>query len=407
MPFDVGDEGGDNAVSVSSVELSAIFSWVNKVPAREAESLALKYFSYEKLKLAANYVKPYAECSIPHGEQSEQLCRNLVKAVTSLANQDEPCVKFFVAAKDLMSMPGFEATLAPLDTGAVGARLLNMEVAVEKVSDSLQQLSKLDEAVKSLTAVVTKLQEKEPARTEVQAPALPGQQRLFSEVVEGLPFQGDGKRKRSGDASPSSPQQEVPRRPQPATPPSQLFRKALEINGKGGVVSVPGLSQMLKDQKADSGFTEASGRKRLRRQRKQELLKGSSEVVAGGGLPAPFSVFIRNTDPNYNEGDIKNYLEECAAALPEEEKLPSKLKILQVSHIPIKRGEGIPARSKCWKVTVSPEFREHMLTPRAYPSTWYARKWHNNGSQPAEAVEEGGSRPVGHDREEQHSMVVA
>ena len=376
MPFDVGDEeGGGGAVSVASVELAAIFSWVNKVPVRETESLALKFFSYEQLKQAANYVKPYAECSIPHGEQSEQLCRNVVKAVKSISDQDEPGVKFFVSAKDLMFLPGFEATLVPMDTGAVGARLLNMEAAVEKVSDSLEQVSKLEQAVQVLTTVVTKLQEKESARPEVQ---LLSQQRLFSDVVtEGL--QADGKRKR-GTGSPTSPQQEVPKRPQPVTPPSLMFQRALDANGKGGVLPVPGLSQMLKEQRqeAESGFTEVFGRKK-RRQRKQELVKGSSEVEAGGGLPAPFSVFIRNTDPNYTEGDIKKYLEQCAAALPEEEKLSSELKVLQVNHIPIKRGEGAPVRSKCWKVTVSPEFREHMLSPKAYPSTWYARKWHSNG----------------------------
>ena len=157
-------------MSVASVELSAIFSWVNKGRVNKcerAESLALKYFSYEKLKQAANYVKPYAECSIPHGEQSEQLCRNVVKAVKNISNQDEPGVKFFVSAKDLMFLPWFEHTLVPMDTSAVGARLLNMEAAVEKVSDSLQQVSKLEQAVQVLTTVVTKLQEKEPARPEV------------------------------------------------------------------------------------------------------------------------------------------------------------------------------------------------------------------------------------------------
>ena len=133
------------------------------------------------------------------------------------------------------------------------------------MSDSLQQVSKLEQVVQMLTTVLTKLQEKEPARPEVK---LLSQQRLFSDVVAEV-SQADGKRK-CGTASPTSPQQGFPRRPQPIMPPSQMFQRALDANGKS-VVHVPGLSQMLKDHRleAESGFTEAFGRKRQRRQRKQ------------------------------------------------------------------------------------------------------------------------------------------
>ena len=158
MPFDVGD-GGGGAASVSSVELATIFSWVAKVPAREAESLAMKYFSLEQLKRAANFVKPYAECTIPQGEQPEKLCKNLVKAVAEIANEEEPKVQFFVAATDLMKVPGVEGTIMPLDTASVGARLLNMESSVDKLSASLQQVQGLGPCVENLAKVVTNLQE--------------------------------------------------------------------------------------------------------------------------------------------------------------------------------------------------------------------------------------------------------
>ena len=109
---------------------------------------------------------------------------------------------------------------------------------------------------------------------------------------------------------------------------------------------------MLKEQRQHTdqvGFEPAGSRKQRRKQ--HMLLQGNSEVQAGGGLPSPFSVFIRNTDPNYTEGDIKKYLLDCAAAMPEEDKLKDELQIVQVCHIPLNRRDGAPPRSKCWKVT--------------------------------------------------------
>ena len=73
-----------------------------------------------------------------------------------------------------------------------------------------------------------------------------------------------------------------------------------------------------------------------------------------------------------------SYLEECAAAMPEEEKLKDGLQIIQVRNIPIKRLDGAPLRSKCWKVTVDEKCKDHMLKPRAYPSRWSARQWYGS-----------------------------
>ena len=56
---------------------------------------------------------------------------------------------------------------------------------------------------------------------------------------------------------------------------------------------------------------------------------------------------------------------------------------MQVNHIPLSRRDGAPLRSKCWKVTVDSQFKEHMMKAKAYPSSWSARQWYGNNSQKA------------------------
>ena len=360
----------------------------------------MKYFSHEKLKAAANGVKPYAECTIPQGEQNEQLAKNLVKAVSKLCQEEDPKVVFLVRSMDLFSVPGVESSITPMDTGSVGARLLNMEVSIDALSTSVEQMRGLGQSVDTLAKVVTGLQgqlKSLPVDGVVQqqqvGPATVVQvqeqtaSRSYAAVAGRGPSQSHGattaeaQRKRKRDLpSGASPVQETPKRPNPATPPSALFQAALVQNG------VRGISQMLREERERSdelqqeGFTLASGNRR-RQRRQAKLLQGESEVQAGGSLPSPFSVFIRNTDPNYGEDDIKKYLVECAAAMPAEEKLQCDLQVLQVRNIPIKHNDGAPLRSKCWKVTVDQKFKEHMLKARAYPSSWSARQWYGSSSQ--------------------------
>ena len=399
-PGSPGSDVDRGPESVRDVVLSTISMWVDKLPAREVEMLALKYFSFEKLREAVKVVKRFINCTMTQGEQVDLLARNLVGAVTKLGQSDEPIVEFLVDCKELFAVPGVESTLMPLDVSSVGARLVNMEVSLEALTASVQQIGNVAKSVDTLASVVTSLQEQQrqavSAQTEVggqvhqavvqqQANVLSQAGNASYAAIAGrgavAPAENLGKRKR-GATSIGSPHQETPRRPNPATPPSALFQQALVQNG------VQGLSQMLHDerQKSDEregeGFTMAAGTRRWKR-RQAKLLQGASEVQAGGGLPSPYSVFIRNTDPNYTEGDIKKYLEECASAMPEDEKLESGLKITHVCNIPIKRSDGAPPRSKCWKVTVDSEFKEHMMKAKAYPSSWSARQWYGNNSQKA------------------------
>ena len=400
----MGDESGQLAPDpVGSAVLASIAMWVGKVSEREAISLALKHFSYENLKEAAlKGVKPYAECRIPHHEQSGELAKNIVEAVTKICNDDHPKATFVVASEELFSVPGVESSLTPLDTDSVGARLLGMEASIDALAASLEQMKGLGQSVETLAKVVTGLQGQ--LKSLPLPPPVPVSQQQVSASYAAVAGRGgseveisgaDQRKRKRGAPTLGSPQQGTPMRPAPITPPSALFQEALDQSG------VPGLSQMLRDQRQkseeQSGFTLAAGNRRKQR-RQAKLLKGASEVEAGGGLPSPFSVFIRNTDPSYGEGDIQKYLEECAAAMPEEDKLKDGLKIIKVDNIPIKRRDGAPPRSKCWKVTVESHCKEHMLKARAYPSSWSARQWY--GSRNWQAAEAAGqlstatSRPL-------------
>ena len=405
------DEGG--LEKVSNVVLSTIAMWVDKLPTREVEMLVLKYFSQEKLREAVKVLKPFILCSMSQGDKVDLLARNLVGSVTKLGQSDEPKVEFMVDSKELFSVPGVESTLMPLDVSSVGARLLSMEVNLEAMTASIQQIGNLGKAVDTLASVVTSLQEQQrqvaaastEVRGQVQQALVPTVQRQDqpneAQSYATMACRGakqaergalvafaetKGKRKRDPTGA-DSPQQETPRRPTPVTPPSALFQEALVQNG------VQGLSQMLHDerQRCDEGegFTLAAGTRRWKR-RQAKLLQGASEVQAGGGLPSPFSVFIRNTDPNYNEEDIKKYLKACASAMPEEEKLDGELKITQVCNIPINRRDGAPPRSKCWKVTVDSQFKEHMMKAKAYPSNWSARQWYASNNQQTRSGQESG-----------------
>ena len=126
----------DGPQMVCDMVLSTISMWVEKVPAREVETLAMKHFGYDKLKAAATGVNRFAECTIPHGEQPGVLARNLVTAVMEICQKAELNVVFLVKNVDLFSVPGVESSLMPLDVSAVGARLLGMEASIETLSDS-------------------------------------------------------------------------------------------------------------------------------------------------------------------------------------------------------------------------------------------------------------------------------
>ena len=72
---------------------------------------------------------------------------------------------------------------------------------------------------------------------------------------------------------------------------------------------------------------------------------------------------------------MKEKLILCAAALGDQELVGVALEILKVVHIPLKIPQGEVPRSRCWKVTVPPQFADHMVKSEAYPASWGWRKW--------------------------------
>ena len=76
---------------------------------------------------------------------------------------------------------------------------------------------------------------------------------------------------------------------------------------------------------------------------------------------------------------MKEKLSACYAALSSDvdNEVPrAELEVLKVELIPLNIPEGETPRSKCWKVTVAPEFAAHMARGEAYPQAWSWRKWH-------------------------------
>ena len=115
--------------------------------------------------------------------------------------------------------------------------------------------------------------------------------------------------------------------------------------------------------------------------------------MADGGEAAPVSVFISGTSPRCSEEEVKEKLVQCAAALPLEQGQEGRvnLVVLKVEEIPIRIPNGKARRSRCWKVTVSPEFGAHMAKGEAYPAAWGWRKWMRGpqGSQGRGALDAG------------------
>ena len=111
----------------------------------------------------------------------------------------------------------------------------------------------------------------------------------------------------------------------------------------------------------------------VQRRRPGTVKKGSSNVEAEGGQQAPLSIFLSGTSPATTEDIVKEKLKLCAAQVKEDQ---TELNILRVEHIPLRKippGEAL--RSRCWKVTVAPDWAEHMLTSAAYPGAWGWRRW--------------------------------
>ena len=73
----------------------------------------------------------------------------------------------------------------------------------------------------------------------------------------------------------------------------------------------------------------------------------------------------------------------AAARAKQPESEMKELEKMKVEEIVLKILQGEERRSRCWKVTVLPEFAEHMMTTEAYPAAWGFRKWQRGPTRPA------------------------
>ena len=153
------------------------------------------------------------------------------------------------------------------------------------------------------------------------------------------------------------------------------------------------LSQSLAKERIESTGRKREGQGRqeppfteVRRRKKQGALqKGSSTIEAEGGMKPPVSVFLSGTSTDCTEEVVREKLILCAAAIGDQNQAGVALEILKIEHIPLKIPQGEVQRCRCWKVTVPPQFAEHMEKSAAYPAVWGWRKW-NRGPQVKQGV---------------------
>ena len=242
--------------------------------------------------------------------------------------------------------------------------------------------------MKDLAQVVTSLQEKLKAQPEHVSSAASYAERArgrLPRVLQGLHGHernrsGSTKRTRSKDGDGGS--QGLLAKQRKTLNGNDEVEHALLSREAHPAAAGSALSQDLQ------GFRNTDGEWQVPRRKKQGVIrKGNSAVQAEGGVAAPVSVFISGTSPNCTEDIVKEKLVQCATAMSEESG--SKLVVLKVEHIPIKIPQGEERRSRCWKVTVSPECAEHMTKDEAYPAAWGWRKW-NRGPR---SLEQGSKTP--------------
>ena len=82
-----------------------------------------------------------------------------------------------------------------------------------------------------------------------------------------------------------------------------------------------------------------------------------------------------NTITDSTKEKIAEVLIKCAEQLPEDEKLPEPLQILNVTCLTRPNPNGEALRTKCWKVQVANKLREYMLKDEAYPYGWSHRRY--------------------------------
>ena len=392
----LADSGGDSVIYECWI-LASVESWVRSSrPRDDVVQKIMESFDLTELRKAARRFQK-GNWAVPNisvlGEgtigYSRKLAEALVDGMVSILNMEKVPVKFYLSAADLHRVPGAEFGDS-LDEPAVSARLGGLDDRLEQIMEKLSRTEQLQGTVTALGRTVTSLQDqlKKQQAEAVSSVLSQGQQQQqpssYASVVnrsrgrmsevKAASRQRSASAKRRRDASDDFSILNASKQPRVGS--QGEFQRALAARDAHPDAEGSALSQSLAIER---GFQLVT-----RRRKGTGVKKGSSQVQADGAEAAPFSVFISGTSPTCDVESVKGKLVQCAAAVnaKEGESEGKELQILKVEEVLLKIPQGEERRSRCWKVTVQPEFAEHMMTSSAYPAAWGYRKWHT-GPKPA------------------------
>ena len=387
-----GGGDSDEGTAIDDWMLAAIESWIRSSgrPQDDIVEMIMTSFDMEELRKAASRLRDgkwaTVQFKVPDRvavDYSRQLATVVYKAIQSIHDQATPKVQFWVSAAELHKVPG-AAFVDKLDEVGVTARLGGVDAKLELMMERLKGAERLEESVKDLSQVVTSLQEKlkaQPVQVTSDASYAEKVRGRLPRMLQGLHGQdrnrsASTKRVRSEDAAVGSQGMRAKQRKTLGS--NDDVEQAVLSREAHPAAAGSALSQDLQ------GFRYTENEWQMPRRKKQgNIRKGNSAVQAEGGIAAPVSVFISGTSPNCTDEIVKEKLMQCATAMSANQESGSKLIVLKVEHIPIKIPQGEERRSRCWKVTVSPECAEHMAKDEAYPAAWGWRKW-NRGPKSLE-----------------------
>jgi hypothetical protein len=423
VPRSPRDREGEEIGCIDNWLLASIQGWLYS-SGRDKEQILgriQKSFELEELRSAVlslqggrwtdhKVVLPSASTAGP--AYSRKLAEEAYMGLLSIQNLDKPPVVFWVSAKDLHRVPGaaFRDDMSKED---VCGRLGLVDISLGHITEKLVATERMQETVDGLARSVSGLQAQLKGMQELQGawPAV----RAAGPAAEGPPARGapsyrdtvrgrvdlvraqararsaSSKRRRSASAEMVGEGQGGENKRLRTLAQQRALQEAQQARANHPAAAGSALSQDLRalregDQAGD-GYRQQGRRRKV-------IRKGASQVQAEGGEAAPVAVFLSGCNPKHSDADVMNKLRECAAAMPEGQELMDGLDFIRVDHIPLKIPPGETPRSKCWKVTVAPQFAAHMEKPAAYPAAWGWRKWRRG--PPVLAARAGQGEGAGH-----------
>ena len=385
-----GGDDNDEGTAIDDWMLASIESWIRNSgrPQDDIVERIMTSFDMEELRKAAARLRDgkwaTTQFKVPDrgsADYSRQLATVVYKAILSIQDQATPKVQFWVSAAELDKVPG-AAFVDKLDEVGVTARLGGIDAKLEMMMEKLKGADQLKETVHDLARVVTSLQGQLKVQQQVTG-GISYADRARPRTVQMLQGQGrerstSSKRVREDEIAGGSQEQLAKQQRRHG---GSEIEQALNVRKAHPAAAGSALSQDLQ------GFRTSEVGWQLPRRRKQgnNIRKGNSVVQAEGGIAAPVSFFISRTSPSCTEEIVKEKLLECATAISagQDQENVKELVVLKVEHIPINIPQGEERRSRCWKVTVPPEWAEHMAKDESYPAAWGWRRW-NRGPRDSE-----------------------